>query len=92
MHYKMYDPDNPRLSIDVDMDGGGVTCLLFAPRKRQLTDGIDIDELEDRAAWAQEHRRVDQPTPDIKRQQPYNPRPQPQPGELPPGWYGRKDS
>lgn len=24
MHYKMYDPDNPRLSIDVDMDGGGL--------------------------------------------------------------------
>lgn len=38
MHYKMYDPDNPRLSIDVDMDGGGVTRLLFAPRKRQLTE------------------------------------------------------
>lgn len=29
MHYKMYDPDNPRLSIDVDMDGGGVGRMVI---------------------------------------------------------------
>ncbi len=88
----MYDPKNPALSISLDLDEHGkVRGLIFAPRKRQLTDGIAPDELEDRAAWAREHRRVSQPAPDIKRQQPHKLRAQPQPGELPPGWYGRKD-
>lgn len=46
----MYDPKNPALDITLELDEKGKVCaLVFTPRKRQLTDGIHPDELEDRA-------------------------------------------
>lgn len=87
----MYDPANPQLSVSLREDEHGrVIGLDFHRRKRQLTDGISPDELEDRLAYKAAERPKAKPV-DPGKKITHTKKPQTWEGELPPGFYGRRD-
>lgn len=87
----MYDPANPQLSISPREDEHGrVIGLDFHRRKRQLTDGISPDELEDRLAYKAAEKPKAKLVHTVKKIT-HTKRPQTQEGEIPLGFYGRRD-
>lgn len=86
-----YDPAFPQLSISTREDEHGrVIGLDFHRRTRRLTDGIDLNELDERAALRAAERQKAAPG-NTAMQAAHKKRPQTQEGEMPPGWFGRKD-
>lgn len=87
----MYDPANPQLSISPREDEHGrVIGLYFHRRKRQLTDGISPDELEDRLAYKAAERPKAKPAGVIKKAAGKR-RTQTREGEIPLVFYGERD-
>lgn len=87
---KMVDLDRPDLAVGVAQDESGrVTGLKFSKRERTWGDYLSEEERQLRRDREQSLPAQTLPTP-IPLPRPRH-RPKVQAGEMPPGWFGRRD-